>query len=96
MNISARFVNAFGTAMLVMLFLFACAEVASAEEDGTYLGELGGSEYDPESTENEYGLYGSEYSSESINNDYGVYGSEHSIDSPNNEYSTGRIRLYAD
>jgi hypothetical protein len=57
-------------------------------QNGKYLGKLGGSQYDADSTNNPYGRYGSEYSADSINNPYGQYGSKYSNDSPNNPYST--------
>lgn len=57
-------------------------------EDGTYLGQMGGSPYDPESTSNPYGQYGSRYSPDSINNPYGQYGSQYSPDSPSNPYAS--------
>ena len=46
------------------------------KEMGKYLGQLGGSQYPPDSTNNPYGQYGSKYSADSINNPYGKYGSE--------------------
>ena len=55
---------------------------------GKYLGQLGGSQYPPDSTNNPYGQYGSKYSADSINNPYGKYGSEYSNNSPNNPYAT--------
>lgn len=54
--------------------------------DGHYLGHLGGSPYDPNSTNNPYGKYGSPYSKDSINNPYGKYGSPYSMQSPNDPY----------
>jgi hypothetical protein len=38
------------------------------KETGKYLGQLGGSQYAPDSTNNPYGQYGSKYSADSINN----------------------------
>lgn len=58
------------------------------KETGKYLGQLGGSQYAPDSTNNPYGLYGSQYSPDSINNPYGTYGSQYSNSSPNNPYAT--------
>jgi hypothetical protein len=58
------------------------------KETGKYLGQLGGNQYAPDSTNNPYGQYGSKYSADSINNPYGKYGSEYSNDSPNNHYAT--------
>jgi hypothetical protein len=57
------------------------------KETGKYLGQLGGSQYAPNSTNNPYGQYGSKYSADSINNPYGKYGSEYSNDSPYNPYA---------
>ena len=56
--------------------------------DGTYLGRLSSSQYDPQSVANPYGKYGSPYSPTSINNPYSKYGSEYSTMSPNNPYAT--------
>ena len=55
--------------------------------NGEYLGQLGGSKYAVDSTNNPYGTYGSKYSPESINNPYGNYGSTVSPSSPNNPYA---------
>ncbi len=41
------------------------------KETGKYLGQLGGSQYAPNSINNPYGQYGSKYSADSINNPYG-------------------------
>ena len=54
--------------------------------DGTYLGNLGGSQFDYNSTNNKFGPYGSPYGNP-INNPYGKYGSPYSSESPNNPYS---------
>ena len=62
--------------------------------NGKYLGKLGGSKYDPDSTSNPYGQYGSKYSPDSINNPYGQYGSKYSNESPNNPYATQQPRVY--
>jgi hypothetical protein len=58
------------------------------QQTGQYLGQLGGSQYDANSTNNPYGRYGSQYSADSINNPYGRYGSQYSNESPNNPYAT--------
>jgi hypothetical protein len=78
---------------IMILLLLTIATTASAveiydKETGKYLGQLGGSQYAPDSTNNPYGKYGSKYSTDSINNPYGKYGSEYSNDSPNNPYAT--------
>ena len=57
-------------------------------QSGKYLGQLGGSKYSMNSTNNPYGQYGSKYSMDSINNPYGEYGSQYSNKSPNNPYAT--------
>lgn len=57
-------------------------------QSGKYLGQLGGSQYDTNSTNNTYGRYGSRYSPDSINNPYGQYGSRYSNKSTNNPYET--------
>jgi hypothetical protein len=69
------------------------AETYLEDKDGKYLGKLGGSQYDPDSTSNPYGRYGSKYSADSINNPYGKYGSEYSNESPNNPYATEQPRI---
>lgn len=58
------------------------------QKTGQYLGQLGGNQYDQNSTNNPYGRYGSQYSPDSINNPYGQHGSKYSNDSPNNPYAT--------
>jgi hypothetical protein len=87
--------NKGGTSFLVGLLLALAFELSSAgppilvdRQTGKYLGNLGGNQYDPNSTSNPYGLYGSEYSQDSINNSHGRYGSRYSQDSPNNPYAT--------
>ena len=78
--------------IMILLLLFSSSIVAEPrlydQQSGKYLGELGGSPYNPDSTNNEYGRYGSPYSPDSINNPYGQYGSEYSNSSPNNPYAT--------
>lgn len=80
--------------IILALILFAAISAAFAQPQlrdrntGKYLGNLGGNQYDPNSTSNEYGRYGSKYSPDSINNEYGQYGSRYSNDSPNNPYAT--------
>ncbi len=75
--------------LAVSLFVTtAAADNELYSQDGTYLGKLGGSQYDSESTNNPYGRYGSQYSPDSINNPYGRYGSQYSNESPNNPYAT--------
>ncbi len=66
----------------------------ASEQLDKYIGQYGGSDYAPDSTNNEYGLYGSEYEPDSINNPYGLYGSEYSVDSPNNQYSVDTPSIY--
>ena len=63
--------------------------------DGHYLGQLGGSPYDQNSTSNPYGRYGSPYSMDSINNPYGRYGSPYSMESPNDPYGRSQYRAPA-
>ena len=58
------------------------------ESKGTYRGQIGGSEYHPDSINNEYGRYGSQYSPDSIRNEYGA-GSRYRSESPSNEYGRG-------
>lgn len=41
-------------------------------ENGRYMGNLNGNQYDPNSVSNPYGRYGSPYSPDSINNPYRV------------------------
>ena len=77
----------------IALLLFMTTTIVNAveiydKETGKYLGQLGGSQYAPDSTNNPYGQYGSKYSPDSINNPYGTYGSQYSNSSPNNPYAT--------
>ena len=79
--------------ILTLLLLLTINLTASAVEiydkqTGKYLGQLGGSQYAPDSTNHPYGQYGSKYSPDSINNPYGTYGSQYSNSSPNNPYAT--------
>ena len=73
---------------LLMLTSTANAVEIYDKETGKYLGQLGGNQYAPDSTNNPYGRYGSKYSPDSINNPYGTYGSQYSNSSPNNPYAT--------
>ena len=78
---------------IIALILLIITTTASAveiydKETGKYLGQLGGSQYAPDSTNNPYGRYGSQFSPDSINNPYGNYGSQFSNNSPNNPYAT--------
>ncbi len=78
---------------IIALLLLTITTTANAVEiydkqTGKYLGQLGGSQYAPDSTNNPYGQYGSKYSPDSINNPYGTYGSQYSNSSPNNPYAT--------
>jgi hypothetical protein len=79
--------------IIIALLLLMAATTANAveiydKETGKYLGQLGGNQYAPDSTNNPYGRYGSQYSPDSINNPYGTYGSQYSNSSPNNPYAT--------
>jgi hypothetical protein len=56
--------------------------------DGTYLGCVTCSTYDPDSIFNQYGSYGSPYSSTSINNQFSAYGSPYSSTSACNQYTS--------
>ena len=77
------------TAVLAMtVSMGVSAETYLESQNGKYLGQLGGSQYDADSTSNPYGRYGSQYSPDSINNPYGRYGSKYSNESPNNPYAT--------
>ena len=77
---------------IALLLLMTATTISAVEiydkESGKYLGQLGGSQYAPDSTNNPYGRYGSQYSPDSINNPYGTYGSKYSNNSPNNPYAT--------
>jgi hypothetical protein len=79
-------------AIITLLLLTITTAVSAVDiydkETGKYLGQLGGSQYAPDSTNNPYGQYGSQYSPDSINNPYGNYGSQYSPNSPNNPYAT--------
>ena len=74
--------------LLIMMTSTASAVEIYDKETGKYLGQLGGNQYAPDSTNNPYGQYGSKYSPDSINNPYGTYGSQYSNSSPNNPYAT--------
>ena len=74
--------------LLLMTTTTANAVEIYDKETGKYLGQLGGNQFAPDSTNNPYGRYGSQYSPDSINNPYGTYGSQYSNSSPNNPYAT--------
>ena len=74
--------------LLIMTVTTASAVEIYDKETGKYLGQLGGNQYAPDSTNNPYGRDGSQYSPDSINNPYGTYGSQYSNSSPNNPYAT--------
>jgi hypothetical protein len=74
--------------LLIMTVTTASAVEIYDKETGKYLGQLGGNQYAPDSTNNPYGQYGSKFSPDSINNPYGTYGSQYSNSSPNNPYAT--------
>jgi hypothetical protein len=74
--------------LLIMMTSTASAVEIYDKETGKYLGQLGGNQYAPDSTNNPYGQYGSKFSPDSINNPYGTYGSQYSNSSPNNPYAT--------
>lgn len=79
------------TTIALLLFIITATAIAVEfydKETGKYLGQLGGNQYAPDSTNNPYGRYGSQYSPDSINNPYGTYGSQYSNNSPNNPYAT--------
>jgi len=81
------------TVLAVTFSMGASSETYLESQDGKYLGQLGGSKYDQNSTSNPYGRYGSKYSPDSINNPYGRYGSKYSNESPNNPYATQQPRI---
>ena len=60
--------------LIAVLLIVTTTTVSAAElydkETGKYLGQLGGSQYAPDSTNNPYGKYGSQYSPNSPNNPY--------------------------
>lgn len=79
-----------GAAILVIAMGSGVAWGGSPEiyaPDGTYLGELNGNQYDPNSVADPYGQYGSPYAPNSINDPYGKYGSPYSPDSATNPYT---------
>ena len=75
-------------ALLIMTATTANAAELYDKETGKYLGQLGGSQFAPDSTNNPFGKYGSQFSPDSINNPFGNYGSKYSPNSPNNPYAT--------
>ena len=74
--------------ILLLLLSTSVSAVELRGANGEYLGQLGGSKYSADSTNNPYGQYGSKFSNESINNPYSEYGSEYSNQSPNNPYAS--------
>ena len=74
--------------ILLLLLSTSVSAVELRGANGEYLGQLGGSKFSEDSTNNPYGQYGSKFSNESINNPYGTYGSKYSNQSPNNPYAT--------
>jgi hypothetical protein len=72
-------------ALLLMSTSATGAEIYA--QDGTYLGKLGGSSSQYESTANPNGPYGSTWGVNSINNPNGRYGASWSTQSPNNPYT---------
>jgi hypothetical protein len=73
--------------ILLLLLSTSVSAVELRGANGEYLGQLGGSKFSEDSTNNPYGQYGSKYSNESINNPYSEYGSQYSNQSPNNPYT---------
>jgi hypothetical protein len=76
--------------LLAYSLFIPCASLAVAQD---YLGQLGGSKYNYDSTNNPYGL-GSRYNANSINNPYGRYGSKYSAYSATNPYAVNAPKLY--
>ena len=78
--------------LIAILLVVTSTSISAAElydkETGKYLGQLGGSQFAPDSTNNPFGRYGSQFSPDSINNPFGNYGSAYSPNSPNNPYAT--------
>jgi len=56
---------------LIFLFI-ACLLVSATDFASEYLGKLSRNRFDPDSVSNPYGRYGSEYSPDSTNNEYGA------------------------
>jgi hypothetical protein len=69
------------------------ARLGGKTEKGTYLGQLGGNRFDPNSTKNPFGA-GNQFSPDSIKNDSGQYGSKFSPHSPSNPYAVDTPKLY--
>ena len=78
--------------LIAVLLIVITTSISAVElydkETGKYLGQLGGSQFAPDSTNNPFGKYGSQFSPDSINNPFGNYGSKYSPNSPNNPYAT--------
>jgi len=74
-------------ALLIMASTVQAVELYD-QQNGKYLGQLGGNQFAPDSTNNPFGRYGSQFSPDSINNPFGNYGSTFSPNSPNNPYAT--------
>lgn len=60
---------------------------------GSYLGQLGGNQFNPNSTRNQFGA-GNQFNPNSINNQFGQYGSQFSNKSANNPYATDTPKIY--
>ena len=73
--------------LLICTLLSVSTLAVSAEsyihQTGQHPGQIGGSKYGGNSTNNSHGRYGSKYSAGSINNPYGRYGSKKSTGSNN-------------
>lgn len=74
--------------ILLLLLSTSVSAVELRGANGEYLGQLGGSKFSEDSTNNPYSQYGSKYSNESINNPYSEYGSQYSNQSPNNPFAS--------
>ena len=60
---------------------------------GTYLGQLGGNKFNPNSTSNPFGA-GNQFNPDSIKNQFGKYGSEFSSNSARNSFAVNTPKLY--
>jgi len=88
MNTLHKYALVRGIFVLLMIIVFTTTTFAQE-----YLGQLGGSEFNFNSTKNEFGL-GSPFRPNGINNSFGVYGSEFSDRSARNPFAHNTPKLF--
>lgn len=83
----------FGVTMRIFVAFLIVVSLSSAAIAQEYLGQLGGNEFNYNSTNNEFGA-GSPFRPNGINNSIGVYGSETSDLSARNPFARNAPKLY--